>query len=44
MPHELEFEDDFGGDELDLDKWIPYYLPQWSSLRAGGGAVRDRRR
>ena len=32
MPHELEFEDDFPGDELDLDKWIPYYLPHWSSL------------
>jgi hypothetical protein len=30
-PFELEFEDTFGGDSLDLGKWIPYYLPQWSS-------------
>lgn len=27
----LEFNDDFEGDTLDLEKWIPYYLPQWSS-------------
>ena len=46
---ELEFEDDFGGDELDLDKWIPFYLPQWSSLERsaaryaiGGGELRLR--
>jgi Glycosyl hydrolases family 16 len=28
---ELEFEDTFDGDTLDKSKWLPYYLPQWSS-------------
>ena len=44
---ELEFEDTFGGDSLDLDRWLPYYLPHWSSrARAAaryqlvGGALR----
>ncbi len=27
----LEFNDDFDGDALNLNNWIPYYLPQWSS-------------
>jgi hypothetical protein len=27
----LEFHDEFDGDALDSNKWIPYYLPQWSS-------------
>ncbi|WP_166876363.1 glycoside hydrolase family 16 protein [Salinibacterium sp. ZJ450] len=27
----LEFSDDFTGAELDRSKWIPHYLPQWSS-------------
>jgi hypothetical protein len=31
MPFELEFEDTFTGDVLDPKRWIPYYLPQWSS-------------
>ncbi|HEY7003809.1 MAG TPA: glycoside hydrolase family 16 protein [Gaiellaceae bacterium] len=31
MRYELEFEDTFAGDELDLDRWLPYYLPHWSS-------------
>lgn len=31
MPWELEFEDDFEGDALDLGRWLPYYLPHWSS-------------
>lgn len=26
--------DDFVSDELNLDYWIPYYLPQWSSREA----------
>ena len=30
-PYELEFEDTFDGDALDLAKWIPYYLPHWST-------------
>jgi Glycosyl hydrolases family 16 len=27
----LEFEDDFDGDRLDQTRWLPYYLPQWST-------------
>jgi hypothetical protein len=27
----LEFSDEFDGDHLDLKRWIPHYLPQWSS-------------
>lgn len=27
----LEFNDEFQGTHLDINKWIPYYLPQWSS-------------
>jgi hypothetical protein len=26
-----EFEDRFKGPELDERRWLPYYLPQWSS-------------
>lgn len=44
---ELEFEDTFDGEELDLSRWVPYYLPQWSSkersaarYEVGGGALR----
>jgi hypothetical protein len=28
---ELEFEDTFDGPGLDLGRWLPYYLPHWSS-------------
>lgn len=45
--YELEFEDTFDGDTLDQGRWLPYYLPQWSSreaaaarYRLGGGALR----
>lgn len=45
----LEFEDTFEDESLDLDKWIPYYLPQWSSreraaarYEVGGGNLRLR--
>jgi Glycosyl hydrolases family 16 len=31
VPFELEWEDTFDGDELDLGRWLPYYLPHWSS-------------
>ena len=31
MPYELEFEDTFAGQELDRSRWLPHYLPQWSS-------------
>ncbi len=29
--YRLAFEDDFNHPQIQLDKWIPYYLPQWSS-------------
>ena len=29
--YRLEFCDEFQGTELDTSKWLPYYLPQWSS-------------
>jgi hypothetical protein len=31
VANELEFEDTFEGDVLDLNCWLPYYLPHWSS-------------
>src|SRR5215208_4075652 len=31
MPYELEFEDTFEDDALDLEHWLPYYLPHLSS-------------
>ncbi|MFC4778932.1 glycoside hydrolase family 16 protein [Paenibacillus sp. GCM10023252] len=31
----LVFQDDFETSELDRTKWLPYYLPQWSSRRNG---------
>lgn len=30
----LEFDEDFSGTELDSSRWLPYYLPQWSSREA----------
>jgi hypothetical protein len=30
----LEFHDEFDSDSLNLEKWIPYYLPHWSSREA----------
>ena len=30
----LDFEDDFASNYLNLDRWIPHYLPQWSSRKA----------
>lgn len=27
----LEFHDEFDGPQLDSQKWLPFYLPQWSS-------------
>jgi hypothetical protein len=45
--YELEFEDAFDGDTLDETRWLPFYLPQWSSREAsaaryeiGGGVLR----
>lgn len=31
--YRLEFHDEFDGRTLDTKKWIPYYLPQWSSRK-----------
>jgi hypothetical protein len=45
--YELAFEDTFDGAVLDHGRWLPYYLPQWSSREAsaaryqlGGGVLR----
>ena len=45
--YELAFEDTFDGDTLDDARWLPSYLPQWSSREAaaaryeiGGGVLR----
>jgi hypothetical protein len=47
VPYELEFEDTFERDELDASRWLPYYLPHWSSRERSraryelrGGALR----
>lgn len=47
--YELEFEDTFDGPDLDPARWVPHYLPQWSSRAAsaaryalGDGALRLR--
>jgi hypothetical protein len=44
--YELEFEDTFDGEILDERRWLPFYLPQWSSRRrsaaryaVGGGQL-----
>jgi hypothetical protein len=29
--YQLEFHDEFMNDALDMAKWLPYYLPHWSS-------------
>jgi hypothetical protein len=36
--YELEFEDDFDQDSLDERRWIPHYLPQWSSRERSAAA------
>jgi hypothetical protein len=47
VPYEVEFEDTFDGGVLDPSRWIPYYLPHWSSreraaarYEVGGGRLR----
>ena len=32
--YQLEFDDDFVGSSLDRTRWLPHYLPQWSSRAA----------
>lgn len=31
MGYKLEFAEEFDGTELNRDRWLPYYLPHWSS-------------
>lgn len=31
MPFELEFDERFEGGDLDRSRWLPHYLPHWSS-------------
>ena len=38
--YELAFEDTFGGDTLDQSRWLPCYLPQWSSREAAAARYR----
>jgi ketosteroid isomerase-like protein len=45
--YELEFEDNFDRDSLDDRRWLPYYLPHWSTrelaaarYELGGGCLR----
>jgi hypothetical protein len=38
--YELEFEDRFDGGTLDQRRWLPYYLPQWSSREASAARYR----
>jgi hypothetical protein len=45
--YELAFDDNFDRDALDETRWLPYYLPKWSSREAaaaryqiGGGVLR----
>jgi hypothetical protein len=43
MPYVLEFADDFDDGRLDRTRWLPYYLPHWSSREraAASYAIRD---
>lgn len=47
MAWELEFDEAFEGETLDATRWLPYYLPHWSSreraaarYELGGGELR----
>jgi hypothetical protein len=47
MAYELEFDETFDGEALARERWLPYYLPHWSSRERsaaryalGGGALR----
>jgi hypothetical protein len=30
-PYELEFDEEFTGPDLDADRWVAHYLPQWTT-------------
>ncbi|WP_188191117.1 glycoside hydrolase family 16 protein [Nonomuraea sp. SYSU D8015] len=36
----MTFEDTFAGDRLDETKWVPYYLPQWTTREAAAARYR----
>jgi hypothetical protein len=38
--YELAFEDRFDGEVLDQTRWLPWYLPQWSSREAAAARYR----
>ncbi len=38
--YRLEFSDEFGGPDLDRSKWVPCYLPQWSSCEQAAANYR----
>jgi Glycosyl hydrolases family 16 len=38
--YELEFEETFDGPDLDPSRWVPYYLPHWSSREATAARYR----
>ena len=38
--YRLEFHDEFSGHGLDTRKWLPYYLPQWSSREQSAPRLR----
>jgi hypothetical protein len=38
--YELEFEDTFDGQALDRTRWLPYYLPHWSSRATAAARYR----
>jgi hypothetical protein len=38
--YELVFEDTFDGGDLDRARWLPHYLPQWSSREASAARYR----
>ena len=39
MRDELELEDTFADDALDLGRWIPHYLPHWSTRERSARVV-----
>lgn len=40
LPFTLEFDESFDGAELNRDRWIPYYLPHWSTWAAAAARYR----
>lgn len=40
MAFELEFDETFNGQQLNLDRWLPHYLPHWSSRERSAARYR----